>query len=260
MLDTMQHKASGAAILEAFIKASPSLAALTLEQMPLNEAVFWFSSLNMDSITLCFEHMNPQKAAHILRRLPVKQSAYVAARLPASAAALIVQNLPVHYKAKLTASMDAATVKMFESVLAYGEGSAAFVMRANFLAFKTDAKIKDILLRLKSLPKPKIPFCVYITDKSGRGAGFIKTAELPFFADTALAGSVMAPVFDKVNARDNKEQVISAFKSSGAPCVAVVDGDGFIIGIINAVELLFADDKRQAQSANAGLLGRLFKK
>lgn len=248
MLDTMQHKTSGSELLEKFIEASPDKAADVLQSMPLAEAVFWISSLKSETIMLCFEHMNPQKAAHLLRRLPVKQSSHIAARLPAATAALIVQNLPVHYKAKLIASLDPRMAKVFESVLAYGEGSAAQMMQSNFLSFKTDVKVKDIILKIRTLPKAKIPFSVYIIDKSGRGVGIIRTAELTVWQETALAGSVMTPVFEKARAEDNRDEVINIFKTSGVSVIAVIDSDGFIIGIINAVEMLQVNEPAAKQA------------
>jgi len=242
MLETMQHKASGDELLEKFIQTSPSQAAAALEDMPLGEAVFWLTSLRAQSIFLCFEHMNPKKSAPLLRRLPIKQAVYIISRLKTEIAAKIMVNLPAPYKERLNAALEPHTAQTIQKVLSYPQGSAARLMQNNYLAFKTDSKIKEITDKLKIL-KNKMPFCVYITDKTGHVAGCLKTAELAFCRPEALAGSVMTPEFEKFSPYDTYAEVLRVFKLSSSPSIAVVDAENFLLGVISVNELLEKGEK-----------------
>lgn len=250
MLETMQHKASGDELLEKFIESAPAQAAAALENMPLSEAVFWLTSLRAQSILLCFEHMNPKKAAPLLRRLPIKQSVFIITRLGGEVAAQIMLNLPAPYKARLSAALEPDLAKVLGEVLSYPKDSAARIMQNNFMVFKTDIKIKDIKEKLKVL-KNRMPYCVYVIDKTGRAAGCIKTAELAFCKDDALAGSVMSPDFEKLTPFDSLNKVLSLFRLSNAATIAVVDEEGFLTGVINAAQLIGGQTQSAALKNNA---------
>lgn len=250
MLETMQHKASGDELLEKFIESAPAQAAAALENMPLSEAVFWLTSLRAQSILLCFEHMNPKKAAPLLRRLPIKQSVFIITRLGGEVAAQIMLNLPAPYKARLSAALEPDLAKVLGEVLSYPKDSAARIMQNNFMVFKTDIKIKDIKEKLKVL-KNRMPYCVYVIDKTGRAAGCIKTAELAFCKDDALAGSVMSPDFEKLTPFDSLNKVLSLFRLSNAATIAVVDEEGFLTGVINAAQLIGEQKQSAALKNNA---------
>lgn len=250
MLETMQHKTSGEELLEKFIESAPAQAASALENMPLSEAVFWMTSLRAQSLVLCFEQMNPKKAAPLLRRLPIKQAVFIISRLNAQCAAQMMLNLPAPYKERLTAALEPEMAKTLSEVLSYPQGSAARLMQNNFTVFKTDTKVKDILARIKTV-KNRIPYCVYIVDKTGRAAGCIKTAELAFCNEESVAGSVMSPDFEKLSPFDSQSKVLSLFKLSNALILPVIDAEGYLLGVINASRLMDGPQKPQANISAA---------
>lgn len=204
-----------------------------LETLPLNEAVYWVSSLKAQSIVAALENMTPKKAAVLLRRLPSKQAAHIVLGLNAARAGELILALPPHYKKKLADNLEPSLLNSLENILAAPKGSVARAMGGNYFTFKTDAKIKDITAKIKSLPKNRIPAAVYIIDKSGRLAGTVKTAELAFYGPDAAAGSIMSAAFDKLAPLDDARQALKIFKSSGAAVLPVVDGDGFLLGTVN---------------------------
>ncbi|MDR1124148.1 MAG: hypothetical protein LBL61_06145 [Elusimicrobiota bacterium] len=235
--DALQHKASAAAVLERFLEASPKEAAQTLEALPLSEAVFWASSLKARGIIAALENMAPQKAAVLLRRLPFKQAAHIILNLNSLRAGELFAALPPHYKQKLAADMEPAQAKNLEAVLSYPQGSAGRLMGGGYFIFKTEAKAKDIILKLKTLPKNKIPFCVYINDKSGRLAGIVKTAELALYSQEAAAGAIMNRAFEKLAAAEPAQAAQAKFTAAGAPVLPVLDAEGSLVGVLTAARV-----------------------
>ena len=232
MFDTMQHKTSGEKMLEDFISASPNKAAAALEQMALSEAVFWVSGLRASSLIACLEEADSKKAAFLLRRLHIKQAARIMQGLSASKAGEIMLNLPVHYKKRIIDALEPGQIKMLEDVISYPANSAARFMKADFLCFKTDTKLKDITAKLKNLPASKTPLCVYISDKSGKLCGVLPSAHLAFNSAESLAGSVMLKDFARLTPFQSVEKARIVFAKNHTAVLPITDGDGLLLGVL----------------------------
>lgn len=249
MFDTMQHKSSGSKMLEEYIAASPDKAARSVEEMALSEAVFWFSGLRASSIITCLEHMNPKKAAFLLRRLHVKQAARIMQGLNARRAGEIMLNLPPHYKKRLADSLEAGQIKALQEVLNYPAGSAARLMKNDFLSFKTDAKIKDLVARLKTLPANKMPLSVFILDKGGKLCGVIATGQLAFYPQESLAGSVMNVEFVRLSPFDDIAKARDILLENKLALLPVTDGDNTLLGVVSLWDLRTVNSKAEKKTA-----------
>lgn len=252
MFDTMQHKTSGAKMLEDFISASPEKAALAVEQMALSEAVFWVSGLRASAIISCLENMNPKKAAFLLRRLHIKQAARIMQGLKAERAGEIMLNLPIHYKKRLIDTLAPGQIKALEDVLNYPQDSAARIMKNDFISFKTDAKVKDIIARIKTLPAAKVPLSIYILDKAGKLCGVLPTSHLSFYPAESLAGSVMTADFVKLSPFDSLAKAEAALSADNTALLPVSDEDGTLLGVVSlwALKKLSAPKKEPAKKEN----------
>lgn len=246
MFDTMQHKSSGSKILEEYIAASPDKAARSVEDMALSEAVFWFSGLRASSIIICLEHMSAKKAAFLLRRLHIKQAARIMQGLSARRAGEIMLNLPPHYKRRLADSLEQGQLKAMQEVLNYPKASAARVMKNDFLSFKTDAKVKDIIARLKTLPSNKIPLSVFILDKGGKLCGVIATGQLAFYTQDSLAGSVMNG-FIKLSPFDDVAKARDLLMKNKLSLLPVTDADNTLLGVVSVWDLSKAESAQPAR-------------
>lgn len=244
----MQHKTSGSKMLEDFISASPDKAALSFEQAALSEAVFWLSGLRASSIISCLENMNPKKAAFLLRRLHIKQAARIMQGLKAERAGEIMLDLPIHYKKRLIDALDPSQIKALEEVLAYPRASAARFMKSDFITFKTDAKVKDIIARIKTLPSPKVPLAVYILDKAGKLCGVLPTSQLSFYPPESLAGSVMTADFIKLSPFDGVKKAKALLLKNNLAMLPVIDSESVLLGVVSLWSLQGCD-KEEASSA-----------
>lgn len=250
MFDTMQHKSSGSKILEDYIAANPYEAARSVEDMALSEAVFWFSGLRASAIIICLENMSPKKAAFLLRRLHIKQAARIMQGLSARRAGEIMLNLPPHYKRRLADSLEQGQLKALQEVLNYPKASAARAMKNDFLSFKTDAKIKDIIARLRTLPANKMPLSVFILDKSGRLCGVIASGQLSFYPPESLAGSVMNGEFVSLSPFDTAVKARDLLMKNKLPLLPVTDADNTLLGVVSVWDLREAESVKQAREDN----------
>ena len=191
MFDNNFHKVSGAQILAAYIKDSPQKAALALQSVSLSEAVFWLSTLTMADLTAVLEFMEVKKAAVILRRLPLKQGAHALLSLNPQKAGEILNYVPPFYKKRLEGELTPEELKIFNEAKLAPKNTVASIIKPVILSFKTDVKIEEVLQKIKTLPKNKIPHIIYISDKQNRLCGILKAAALAILPPNSSCGSAM---------------------------------------------------------------------
>jgi len=191
MFDNNFHKVSGAQILAQYIKDCPQKAALALQNISLSEAVFWLSSLTLADLTAVLAFMEDKKAAVILRRLPLKQGARALINLNPQKAGEILKYVPPFYKKRLEGELKPEELKIFNEAKLAPKNTIASIIKPAILVFKTDVKIEEILQKIKTLPKNKIPQNIYIFDKQNRLCGIIKTSVLAILPSNTSCGSIM---------------------------------------------------------------------
>lgn len=244
MRKTIQDQNNMAKIFESFVNSCPEKAVLELHTMPLGQALDLLCTLPAKSIILCFENMHPAKAAPFLRRLPIKQSCYVLARIETLKAAQIFAALPVPFKARLKQVLDKDLYNTLTTILAYPKDSVGAFMVQDFLAFKTDTKVRDILLRLKNLPKEKSVPHIFVKDKNGKIAGIIKTQNFAFFDRESVAGSIMQSLEYKLAPKDKIDKAFILFKK-GIYQIPVIDDKNTLLGVLNAANFVNQDIKKE---------------
>lgn len=218
-------------VTEKFISAAPLAAAKALGALATHEAVLLLKPLKAESIIACLNPMDAAKAAAILRRLPPRQAAHALSRLDVPQAARVYGLFSGPQREKMKTLLPAHFVKTLEQSGAWPQGSAGALMSADFLAFRTEANLAELVEKLKTLPRKKLPAACLVTDKNGKLKGFIRTAELAFYAPVSTAGSVMteaaslAPQAPACGAAKIFEQ--------GQPLAPVTDKDGAVLGVLS---------------------------
>ena len=223
-------------VTEKFIAAAPQAAAQAMAGLATHEALALLKPLKAESIRMCLNLMPADKAAAVLRRLPSRQAAHILARLEIKQAGLLYKTLSGPQREKMKTLLDASFIKALEHCLDWPSGSAGALMSRDFLSFKTDNKVSDIVDKLKTLPRKKLPAACVIVNKDGQAKGFIRTAELVFYSLNAVVGSVMSEI-KTLPAAQAAEQARGLLEQ-GQPLVPVTDAQGVVLGILTE-QILF---------------------
>ena len=223
-------------ITEKFIAAAPQAAAKSLAALATHEAVLLLKPLKAEYIIACLDPMPADKAAAILRRLPSRQSAYVLARLDLRQGAEVFAAFSSPQREKMKTLLPASVVHALQARASWPEGSAGALMNTDFLMFKTEAKLTEMIEKLKLLPRKKLPPACLVTARDGKLKGMIRTGELAFYASSSTAGSIMTPVQSlhaQIPAREAQKIL-----EDGQPLVPVTDENGIPLGILTEKSLL----------------------
>lgn len=229
-------------LAEKFIAAAPAAAAAALNTLATHEALQILKPLKADTLTRCLSHMQTAPAAAVLRRLPSRQAAHVLGKMELKAAAPIYGALSVPQREKMKTLLPAALVQALQDSAGWPAGSAGHCMRRDFIVFKTENKLADMIEKLKVLPRKKLPPACLIVAKDGTLKGMIRTAELAFYQANSLAGAVMSPAETLRPAQAPAEA--AAWWKEGQPLVPVTDEKGVPLGVLGAAELAGADEPK----------------
>lgn len=222
-------------LTEKFISASPLAACRAVESLATHEALLLLKPLKAEAIISCLNPMDSAKAAAILRRLPSRQAAYILSRLEIQQAGRIFHAFSVPQQEKMKALLPAHFLKALLQSGAWPENSAGARMNRNFVSFRTEQKVADIIDKLKTWPRKKLPLACVIVSKDNKVKGILRTAELAFFPAEAVAGSVMS------EAQCLQAAVLSTqaapILQQGQPVVPVAGQEGELLGILTAEDL-----------------------
>lgn len=222
-------------VTERFISAAPAAAAKALDSLATHEAVLLLKPLKAEQLIVCLNAMDSAKSAAVLRRLPSRQAAHILSRLSLPQAVQIYQAFSLPQREKMKTLLAASWVALLEKGHGFETGSAGAQMSRDFVTFKTETKVAEMIEKLKTMPRKKLPLaCLITSGKEGKLKGIIRTAELAFFAPTSLAGSVMTEVAAlKVSSPAKEAQLLL---EKGQCLVPVTDEEGIALGILSLAE------------------------
>ena len=231
-------------LTERFIAAAPVAAAKALGSLATHEAVLLIKPLKAQSMIACLNPMDPIKAAAILRRLPSRQAAHVLARLDMMQSRAVFKAFSTPQREKIKTLLNAPLIKVLEENTTWSKESVGAQMSRDFIIFKTENKIAEIIEKLNVLPRKKLPLaCLIVSGKGGQLKGIIRTSELAFFDKNSLAGSVMSEV--KPVAPDTSAESVRNILLKEQPLLPVVDKDNVPLGTLSLVELNASETKHK---------------
>ena len=230
-------------VTEKFISAAPAAAAKALGALATHEAVLLLKPLKAEYIIACLNPMEPEKAAAVLRRLPSRQSAYVLARLDLRQGTKVFAAFSVPQREKMKTLLPESVLRALQDSASWPAGSAGALMNTDFLAFKTDARLTEIIEKLKLLPRKKLPVACLVTARDGKLKGFIRTAELAFYAPSSTAGSVMTDA--QGVAPQSPAAQAQGVLDGGQPLVPVIDENSVPLGVVTEQNLLSGASERK---------------
>ena len=218
-------------ITEKFIAASPKEAAGALAGLATHEVLLLIGSLKAQSIVAVLNFMDPPKAAAVLRRLPLKQASYVLARLEVAQAAKLWKEFSAPYQERLSSVLEPAFVNVLKTASTYAADSVGRVMHTDLVAVRTETKVGELVSRLKNMPRKKLPAVCFVTAKDGTLKGAIRTAELAFFNDQAVCGSVMNKM-RAVHPQDSLTDAQAVFTQEETTLLPVVDAEDILLAVL----------------------------
>ncbi|MGE3180359.1 MAG: magnesium transporter [Phycisphaerae bacterium] len=237
-----------------------------------NEAIHVVSSLEDDARASLVEILDADVAARLLALLPLPQAIEALADVDADVAAGILEELPSDERADLIGALDQEDADLILGALeddvaadvrkltAYDEDTAGGLMATEFLAFREDATIRDVLADMEANAEHYAEINIqysYVVDGAGRLRGVLPIRDLLLSKRTRPIREMMIP--EPVRVRDSADlrELERAFATNNFMGLPVVTTDDVLVGVIerSSVQYAAADEADNLYRQSQGIVG-----
>ncbi len=211
----------------------PSDLADILEDLGKKSGISLFTSLDEEKAADVLEELEPPVQVHIIENLPVNKAADVLEKMPADEAADIIDELEDEKAELLLREMDLETSQEVRDLLEYPDNSVGSLMTTDFLSFKPDLTVEQVLEELRSKkPESSELYNLFVTEKNDELIGTFDLRDLVVSSPGTKVSQIMKsdPVFlfDDQKVQDIAE-IISKYNLLAVP---VVDGENQLQGMV----------------------------
>ena len=219
-----------------------------------------------------FSLLSPEDAADVIEDIPEAQAADLVEDMPSEQAAAIMEELHSDHLADVLGEMDedasqAILAKMNREdaeearmLLEYAPDCAGGLMVSEFLVYKSDNTIQDVLDDLQANRSEYADYHVqdfYVVDREGKLAGVLRVHDLLFPARETRLTQVMISSPLSVSDQTSLRELQGFFEEHHFFGVPVVDDAGRLIGVVlpSAVEEAVNRRKTKTFLRLSGIIG-----
>ena len=225
--------------VEKFFEYDPLTATRALETMDEDEAIEILKNLPPSVSVKIFHNLQVNYAAALLKEIPTSTFKEIVENLSPEQGAAIIVNIPEDIRKRLLECLSNKSRQMIQELLIFPVDSAGRIMTTNFIAFRTDIKVKDAIQRIRSLAFQKqTSSYVYVVDNGNRLVGVLNMRDLLLASPEAKLESAMIKDVFTINAFTDREEVANQLSSRRYFAAPVVDSDNKLLGIVNSDQLL----------------------
>lgn len=245
----MKKKEAAIELVKRFIQSDPVKAAQALETLPPRDAAQLLRDLPPSVAAQALENLPPQEAAALLSELTASEAAAMLHRTGKYHAADIFRRLTPEFSKAVIPLLDQEFSKDMSEILAYPRESAGRMMHTDFLAFRSDSKVRDVILRLRQMAKKQLPaatYC-YVVDAANGLLGVLNMRDLLLAAPEAPVSEIMIRDVVKVSPFTDREELVSMVARRHYLAVPVTDENGRLIGVVNTKNIIASTEEEATE-------------
>jgi len=213
-----------ASVAEIFTDMSPPDAAVLFRLMPRDLAADIFAYMPVEAQEALLHSLGQEQVAAVLNEMD-----------PDDRTALL-EELPGGVTQRLLALLSPEERRVATELLGYPEDSVGRIMTPDYVAVRQDWTVAEVLNRVG---RDKETFnVVYITDAQGRLIDEIRLRELILADPSTPLADLMDKQFSALDARQDQEEAVEAFKRLDRTALPAVDSNGHLVGIVTVDDVL----------------------
>ena len=247
--------------LAIFIDAlSPSETARAISRLTEEEQLGLFSLLSPEDAADVIEDIPEAQAADLVEDMPSEQAAAIMEELASDHLVDVLGSMDEDASQAILAKMDREDAKEARMWLEYATDSAGGLMISEFLVYKTDNTIQDVLDDLQANRSQYADYHVqyfYVVDREAKLAGVLRLHDLLFPARDTRLTQVMLSKPLSVSDKASLKELEDFFEEHHLFGVPVVDDGRRLVGVVlpNAVEEALNKRKTKTFLRLSGIIG-----
>ncbi len=244
----MSRKNAALAVISHYIQSDPARAAGALESLPPHEAAGLVRGLGAAEAARVLENLQPRPAAGLLTELQPETAAALLYRLPHAQVADIFRHAGEDFIKTVLPLLDKDFSVRISETLSYPAESAGRLMNADFLSFRKDLRVGEVITKLRSITRRHAPasYC-YVVGEENRLLGVLNMRDLLLAATDAPIEQVMIKDVFRVHPFTDREELVSVFSRRHFLSVPVVDPGGRLLGVVNTRNIIESTEEEATE-------------
>jgi magnesium transporter len=208
-------------------------------------------SLSDEAGAKLVDRMHDIQAAQMIERLSTDKAAAIVSGLPSDERADVIGRMSVEDASAILAAMPAEEAQGARRLMSYPPDSAGGLMITEFLAYRDNLTVGDVLDDLRAHAKRYRSFDVqyaYVISDGDKLVGVLRLRDLLLSSPTVLLADVM--IGDPHKVRDNARLDVLERFFERRPLFGVpaVDADGVLVGVVRSADVEKAAEERSTRS------------
>jgi len=217
----------------------PSDVADLIIALPREEEGFVFRVLPRDEAGEVFSYLPPDHQEGLIESLSNEQVRNVLAEMNPDDRTRLLEEMPAEVTRRLLTALSPEDLKNARWLLGYPEDTAGRYMTPRYVTVQPEMTAAEALEHIrKTGPGKETVNVVYIVDHSGRLVEDIRLSSLVLADPSLRVTEIDDPPLVKMNATDDREEVLKAFEKYDRLALPVTDIDGHMLGIITVDDVL----------------------
>lgn len=198
-----------------------------------------FQVLDAEKAVKTFEHLDFERQEMLLLSFSIEQlSATLNALSPDDRTALF-EKLPAESLQKYLSLLSAEERKTANQLLQYPEDSVGRLMTPDFISVKEYWTVQQALDYIRTYGKDSETLnIIYVTDEQGFLQDDIKVRDFLLAPLDQPVSQLMDRTYVSLDARDDQEVAIEAFKQTDRVALPVTDFNGLLLGIVTVDDMV----------------------
>lgn len=239
---------------------TPSETARTISRLTSEEQSNLLSLLTPEDAADIIEDMPDEQAADLVEYMPTEKAAAIMEELESDHLVDLLGEMNKQSSQAILEKMDSSEAEEARMMLSYEPDSAGGIMISEFLSYRTDNTIKDVLDDMKSKRKEYIDYHVlyfYVVDSANRLVGVLRMHDLLFPAPDTMLTEVMITSPLSVSDKASLNELENFFEEHHLYGVPVVDNRNRLLGVVlpNAIEEAINKNKTKSFLLFSGIIG-----
>ncbi|HNW43503.1 MAG TPA: magnesium transporter [Elusimicrobiales bacterium] len=245
----MKKREAAVELVKKFIQGDPVKAAQALETLDPRNAGLVIKDLPPSVAAQCVENLNPLTAARLLESLTPPAAAGILFRTGKYHAADIFRRLSQDFSMAVIPLLDQDFSKDMAEILAYPRDSAGRMMHTDFLAFRAELKVREVILRLRQMAKRQLPastYC-YVVDSASALLGVLNMRDLLLASPDVPIGEIMIRDVVKISPFMDREELVAMAARKHYLAMPVTNETGRLIGIVDTRNIIASTEEEATE-------------
>ena len=229
-------KTNDPAQINAFLNSiNPADTALAVSRLTAMEQSHLLTLLEPEDAAEVIEDISDTQAADLIEELPPEQAAAILEELDSDHIADLLGQLDEKDANAIIEQMDPEEAEEARQFLTYAPDTAGGLMLSEYLDFRADQRVQDVLDDLQANREDYAYFNVqylYVTDEDNRLQGVLRMRDLLFPSRETKLSSLMIDNPYKVSVDASLEDLRNFFEEHNLFGVPVIDAELKLLGIV----------------------------